>query len=158
MKARSISKKGTVVTLFLGAMLAGSVALAAWTATGSGSGYAQATSAQDLSTNATATVADLYPGANGDLFIDIVNPNPYPVLVTDIARTADPITSDAGALCDGSTGVSMADLTGLSLAVPANGHQTFNLNNAVAMSNASHTSCQGAVFTIPVQLTGQSNA
>lgn len=158
MKARTATKKATVVTLFLGAMFAGSIAFAYWTATGTGSGYAKAGTSSDLSTNATATVADLYPGADGDLFIDIVNPNAFPVLVTDVARTADPITSDGGAACDASTGVTMTDQSGLSLAVPAGGSATFQLDDVVSMSNASDDSCQGAVFTIPVTLTGQSNA
>lgn len=158
MQVRRLSKRGTIVTLFMGALFAGSVALAAWTATGTGSGYAEATTSQALSTNATATVADLYPGADGDLFIDIVNPNPFPVVVTDIERTADPITSDQGVNCDGSTGVTMADQSGLSLSVPANGSADFQLDDVVSMSNASHDDCQGAVFTIPVQLTGQSDA
>jgi hypothetical protein len=158
MKVRKLSKKATVVTMFLGAMLAGSVAFAYWTATGTGNGYAEAGTSTDLSTNATATIADLYPGVDGDLFIDIENPNPYPVLVTEIARTGDPITSDAGGACDASTGVSMADLTGLSLSVPAGGNASFQLDDVVSMSNASDDSCQGAIFTIPVQLTGRSDA
>ena len=37
-----MTKKLTVGTLFAGAMLAGSIAFAAWTATGAGSGYAKA--------------------------------------------------------------------------------------------------------------------
>jgi hypothetical protein len=152
------SKKTTVVTLFVGAMLAGSVALAAWTATGTGSGYAKAGSASALTTSAVATVADLYPGGDGDLFLRINNPNPYPVVVTDVARTGDPITSDAGAACDASTGVTMTDLSGLGLTIPAGGSADFQLDDVVSMSNDSHTSCQGAVFTIPVQLTGASDA
>ncbi|GIU96885.1 MAG: hypothetical protein KatS3mg013_0688 [Actinomycetota bacterium] len=151
-------RRTLTATLLLGAMLAGSVAFAAWLATGTGSGYARAITASDLSTDTVATVADLYPGGTGDVKIKIVNPNPYPVLVTDVVRTSDPITSDKGAACDASTGVTMTDQTGLSLAVPASGSATFTLAGAVSMSNASHTSCQGAVFTIPVQLSGQSNA
>lgn len=156
MRIRRLGKRATIATLFLGAMLAGSVAFAFWTATGTGSGYAEAVSAQALSTNVTATVADLYPGASGDLAIEIANPNPYPVTVTDVTRTADPITSDAGAACDASHGVSMADQTGLSLAVPAGGSATFSLDGVVSMANTSVDACQGAVFTIPVDLVGQS--
>lgn len=158
MQVRRLSKKTTVITLFLGAMLAGSVAYAAWTASGTGSGFAKAGSSSALTTGAAAAVADLYPGGSGDLKITINNPNPFPVVVSDVARTAGAITSDAGASCNASTGVSMADQTGLSLSVGANDSATFTLDDVVSMSNASHNSCQGAVFTIPVQLTGQSDA
>ena len=48
--------------------------------------------------------------------------------------------------------------SGLTLNVPASSAQTFVLSGSVAMANASHTDCQGAVFTIPVTLTGASNA
>lgn len=158
MQLRKIGRKASIASLLVGGMLAGSVALAAWVATGTGSGYAEAGTAAALTTSVTATTADLYPGGSGDLFIRINNPNPYPVLVTDIARTASPITSDAGAACNASTGVSMADQSGLSIAVAAGGSTTTSLDGVVAMSNASANACQGAVFTIPVTLTGQSNA
>ena len=70
------------------------------------------------------------------------------------------ITSDKGASCDASTGVTFTNQTGLALNVPPNSAGTeFTLPlGSVAMSNASHTSCQGAVFTVPVTLTGASNA
>jgi hypothetical protein len=158
MKLRSMTKKATVVTVFLGVLFAGSVAFAYWTSSGTGTGFAKAGSAVDLTTSSTATTADLYPGGDGDLFIKINNPNPYPVLVTGITRTAAAITSDKGANCDGSTGVTMTNQTGLSITVAANGSTTTALDNVVHMSNASHTECQGALFTIPVDLAGRSNA
>jgi len=44
---------------------------AAWTATGGGSGYAKATSAQALTTVdvSASTTATLYPGADGNVLI-----------------------------------------------------------------------------------------
>jgi hypothetical protein len=42
--------------------------------------------------------------------------------------------------------------------VPASGATTATLNGAASMSNASSDGCQGATFTIPVNLTGASNA
>ena len=152
-------KKLTIGTLFAGAMLAGSIAFAAWTATGAGSGYAKASSAQALTTVdvSASTTATLYPGATGDVLLRIANPNPYPVTVTDVAGSGV-IDSDTTAACDASTGVSFTDQTGLTLNVPASGAATFTLSGSVAMANSSHTSCQGAVFTIPVTLSGASNA
>jgi hypothetical protein len=135
------------------------VAYAAWTAGGSGSGYAKATTAQALSTVyvSASTSATLYPGATGDLQLRIDNPNPYPVRVTSVSGTGT-ITSDKGPACDASTGVVFADQTGLTLDVPASSASTFTLAGAVSMSNASDNSCQGAVFSVPVSLSGTSNA
>jgi hypothetical protein len=135
------------------------VAYAAWTASGSGIGYAKASSAQGLGTLDTSatTAATLYPGATGDVKLKIDNPNPYPVRITAVSG-AGTITSDKGSACDSSTGVSFTNQTALTLDVPASSSGTFTLAGAVAMSNASDNSCQGAVFSIPVSLSGGSNA
>jgi hypothetical protein len=71
---------------------------------------------------------------------------------------AGTITSDKGAACDASTGVTFTNQSGLTLDVPASTSATFTLSGSVAMSNASDNSCQGAVFTVPVSLSGASNA
>jgi len=154
-----MTKKLTIGTLFAGAMLAGSIAFAAWTATGSGSGYARADTAQALTTVdvSASTAATLYPGATGDVVVRISNPNPYPVLVTDVAGSGV-IDSDTTAACDASTGVTFTDQTGLSVSVPAGGASTVTLSGSAQMDNSSHTTCQGAVFTIPVTLSGLSDA
>jgi hypothetical protein len=135
------------------------VAYAAWTASGSGIGYAKASSAQGLGTLDTSatTAATLYPGATGDVKLKIDNPNPYPVRITAVSG-AGTITSDKGSACDSSTGVTFTNQTALTLDVPASSSGTFTLAGAVAMSNASDNSCQGAVFSIPVSLSGGSNA
>lgn len=137
------------------------VAYAAWTTNGTGTGAAKATSAIDLTTvsASSSTTAQLYPGGSGDLVIKIKNDNPYPVRVTEInnASPAVAITSDMGAACDASTGVTYDDTSG-TWDVPANTTSTFTLVNKVHMSNASDTTCQSAVFTIAVDLVGASNA
>jgi hypothetical protein len=158
MTLRKLGRKAMVVTVILGGLIGGSVALAAWVATGSGNGYAKATSAADLSTvdASGATTAQLYPGVSGDVVITIHNPNPYPVRVTAIDGSGA-ITSDQGAACDASTGVTFTDQTG-TWDVAASGNQQVTLTGAVSMDNTSDTTCQGALFTIPVDLTGASNA
>src|SRR5262249_53921614 len=134
------------------------------TAGGSGSGYAKATPAQQLTTVdvSASTTATLYPGANGDLLLKVSNPNPYPVKVTDVAGSGA-ITADSGHSTCGSdaghpTGVSFTDQHSLSILVAANSSTQTTLSATVAMSNASDNSCQGATFTVPVTLTGASNA
>jgi len=53
--------------------------------------------------------------------------------------------------------VTFTDQTGLALDLAAGATTTFSLANAVSMSNASDNTCQGAIFTIPVDVTGASN-
>ena len=153
------SHKITAGVVLAGVMLVGSIAYAAWTASGGGSGYAKATSAQALTTVdvSATTTATLYPGATGNVSLRIDNPNPYPVRVTAVTGSGV-IDSDSTAACDASTGVTFTNQSGLTLDIAASSAQTFTLTGAVAMSNSSHTDCQGAVFTIPVTLTGASNA
>ena len=153
------SKKLAAGAVFLIVAIAGTVAVAAWVTGGTGSGYAKAGTAQALSTVdvSATTSATLYPGATGDVELEIDNPNPYPVRVTAVSGNGT-ITSNAGAACNASTGVSFTNRSGLTLDIGANTSAAFTLSGAVAMTNASDNSCQGAVFTIPVSLTGQSNA
>ena len=156
---KSFLRKTAVVLAGSMGAFALSVAFAAWVSTGTGSGSAKATQAQELTTvdaSASAT-AQLYPGGTGGLKITINNPNPYPVKVTKVEGSG-PITGAGGLGTCATTGVTYTDQTGLSLAVGAGSSETFTLANSVAMSNASDSGCQGATFTIPVTLTGESNA
>lgn len=139
-------------------LAAAGLVYAQWLAGGSGAGYAKAGTAQDLSTTdvSATTDATLYPGASGDVEIQIDNPNPYPVEVTSITRDGA-ITADSGHPNCVTTGVTFTDQTGLSIDVPANASATETLSGAAQMSNASDNGCQGAVFTIPVDLSGRSN-
>jgi hypothetical protein len=151
-------KKLIGVGIITTTLLAAGVAFAAWNASGTGSGYAKATTAQVLTTSdvAATTTAQLYPGGTADVKIKINNPNPYPVRITSITGTTA-ITSDKGTACDASTGVTFTNQSG-AFDVAANSNASFTLSGAVAMSNLSDNSCQGAVFTVPVSLSGASNA
>jgi len=140
---------------------------AAWTADGTGSGYAKAQNGNAVTTNVIPTAdvpATLYPGADGNLKLQVANSNPYPVKVTAVAGNGT-ITSNAGGACDASTGVTVNAATLASavtnanpILVPANDFTTTTLTNVVHMSNSSDTTCQGARFEVPVALTAQSNA
>jgi hypothetical protein len=136
------------------------IAIAAWVVSGSGTGYAKAgsSSALTLSDATASTSADLYPGVTGAVKLKVSNPNPFPVRITAVAGNGA-ITSDKGAACDASTGVSFANQSGLTLDLLANEtDKVFTLATAVSMSNASDNTCQGAVFSVPVSLTATSNA
>ena len=134
------------------------IAFAGWLASGTGTGYAKAKTAQALTTvdASASTSAQLYPGGSGDVKLTVSNPNPYPIRVTTVSGNGT-VTSDKGAACNASTGVTFTDQTGLTLDVAAGGTTTVTITSGVSMSNASDNSCQGAVFSIPVSLSGQSN-
>ena len=157
MAPRNVLRAGALASLALvGLVATGGTAYAFWTATGTGSGTAAAGVAQPLTTSPLAVSTGLlYPGATGDVRIQVDNPNPFPVTVTDVVGTGA-ITSDKGGACDGATGVTFSDVTGAALAVPAGGSATFTLADAVTMDNSSDDSCQGATFTIGVDLTAAS--
>ncbi|GIV00567.1 MAG: hypothetical protein KatS3mg014_2182 [Actinomycetota bacterium] len=153
--ARIRGRRGLFLSLSVGLLFAAGIAFAAWTATGTGSGYAKATTAQPLTTVdvSATTPATLYPGATGDVLLRINNPNPYPVVVNDV--TGNGAITASNPSCNVAS-VTFTDQTGLSLNVPASSAATFTLSGAVQMSTAANDDCQGATFTIPVALTGSS--
>jgi len=135
------------------------VGLGAWSISGTGNGAAKATTASSITlADASAyTSADLYPGATGNLKLRATNPNAFPVRITAVSGNGT-ITPDKGAACDASTGVTLANQTGLTLDLAAGATATLTVPNSVSMSNSSDNSCQGAVFTVPVSVTAVSNA
>jgi hypothetical protein len=147
-----------LAVLVLGAVAVG-VGLGAWSISGTGNGAAKATTASaiTLADASGFTSADLYPGATGNLKLRATNPNPFPVRITAVSGNGT-ITSDKGAACDASTGVTLANQSGLTLDLAAGATATLTVSNAVSMTNSSDNSCQGAVFTVPVSLTAVSNA
>ncbi len=153
---RKFANRVAVLSLFVVVLFAGTIAFAAWTTNGTGSGYVAAGSEQDLTTLSVAasTTSLLYPNGSADVKVRINNPNPYKVLVTNIDGGSGSITS-GDATCDASSGVSFTDQSG-SWTVPASGALTVTLTNAASMSNASVDECQAETFAIPVDLTGAS--
>jgi hypothetical protein len=152
---------GAVTVMVLGIV---ALSYAAWTSSGGGTGFAKAQTAKALTSldASGSTNATVYPGATGDLTISVSNPNSYPVKVTDVtgngAITADPGHSTCGSDGQHPTGVTLTDQHNLNLTVPANGQSQVTLSGSVQMTNASDNSCQGATFTVPVSLSGASNA
>jgi hypothetical protein len=155
------SRKKRLVGAAMTLLIFGVVGLvyAAWTTNGSGNGFARAGSAQDLSTleASVVTTGDLYPNGDGTVTLKIHNPNPYPVTITDVTAGPGAVTASGGFGTCEVTGVSFNDRHGLSIFVPANDNSdVIELENAAHMSNESENGCQGAVFTIPVVLSGAS--
>jgi hypothetical protein len=157
-RRRRASRKLVAALVLIVVLAVAGIAFAAWTITGSGTGYAKAASGTALTLgDATAfTSADLYPGATGSVVLRVTNANPFPVRITTVSGNGA-ITSNAGAACNASTGVTFTNQTGLTHDVAANTTATVTLSGAVSMSNSSDNSCQGAVFSIPVTVSGTSN-
>src|SRR5207302_5861461 len=162
-------KKAMIAALLAGAMLTAGIALAAWIASGNGSAYSQAGTAQDLGTVdvSASTTADLFPDNNGSLLIEIHNPNPYPVKVTNITAngtvTADSTHDTAGCtslLTDVSLNTAVTDPLATEIDVPAStvdngdglGNTQTTIANGATMGSTSDNACQAATFTIPVLL------
>lgn len=158
-RTRRLLTVATAIALLGG----GSLVYAAWLTEGSGSGYAKAGEAQDLSTvdvsaSVTTLPDKLYPGTDGDVAIQIRNPNEFPVRVTQIAANGA-VTASGGIGTCITTGVTFNGPQTVAIDVPANGDSAVTtLANAAHMSNASENGCQNATFTIPVTLTGSSQA
>lgn len=154
-RIRRYGMRMSLATVTTGLVLTAGVAFAAWTASGSGNGYAKAQTVQSLTTvdASASTTAQLYPGGTGDVKVTVSNPNSFPVTITGVSGNGT-ITSDKGAACNASTGVTFTDTTGLSNSVAASGSTTITLTGKAAMSSSSDNTCQGAVFTIPITLAG----
>lgn len=156
-------RKRTVVLggVALAMLVSAGVVFALWSAQGTGSGRARATTAVSATVTpvncaATPGCLDLYPGfTDGDVYFTITNPNPYAITFTDM--TAGTITVDAGhaAACPATSITVDSPVTGLSL-VAAAGSTTGQLSIAdvVNMISAAPDGCQGASFDIVLTLTG----
>lgn len=156
-----LPRKLFVLLALVVAAVVAAVAIGSWLVSGSGTGYAKAGTASPitLSDASASTTGDLYPGGTGTVKIKVTNPNPFAVRITAVSLTSGgSITSSVAACNSGGTGVSFSNQSGLALDMPANsGPTTFSLANAVSMSNASDNNCQGAIFSIPVDVTATSN-
>lgn len=157
MTFRKFSKRATLVSVLLGILLASSVAFAAWTATSTGSGYAQSQTLSGLTTSVTVATAQLHPGGQADVFITLNNSNNYPLTVTNINGTGLVTITSGNATCDNpaapytGNGVSWVSNKVGTWTVPATGTLAVTLTNAVAMTNNATTannSCQGQTFTV----------
>jgi hypothetical protein len=155
-------RKRTVLAIALLLMLiTAGVAITAWSTSTSGNAYSKATTASSLvlSDASASTSGDLYPGGTGDLKLKVANPNSFPVRITAVSLTSGgTITSNVAACNSGGTGVTLTNQSALTLDLTANAAASvLTVPGAVQMSSSSDTNCQGAIFTIPVDVTAASN-
>lgn len=160
---RTSVKRAVVVGTAVAVVGGAGAAWAAWNAHGQGNAHGKATAAKELVVTEADAAATLYPGATGDAFIKIENPNNYPVKVTTIKwAAADGVTATDGVGTCTVTGVTFGDADGavsnLALTLAGNSSSSFTLAGAVRMSNASENGCQNAKFSFKVDVTGASAA
>jgi len=158
MRARKFVIAGAVA---VGAtLIGGGVALATWSASGSGTGSALADTAQTVTLNAvalTSAAASLYPGGPaGNVYFTVTNPNPYQIKITNLAW-GTPVSANPSACASSLISVdSGAPTSGLSLLIPASGTSSaIQVNGVLDLSSAATDACQGNLFNVPVTATGQ---
>jgi hypothetical protein len=146
----------------VGLLIAGSVAYAAWTVNGSGTGKASATSAVDLTLTAGSPSGLLYPGGSADVDSSVSNSNPFPVHVSSV--TLDTTQGTNGFSVDaGHSGCNLSSLSfttatngGTGWDIPASSSLDVDAAGAIAMSAAANDFCQGATFTVHLTATAAS--
>jgi len=156
-----IRRRALLIVLALVAVVVAGVAIAAWSTSTSGNAYSKASTATalTLSDASASTSGDLYPGGTGDLKLKVANPNPFPVRITAVSLTSGgTITSNVGACNTAGHGVTFTNQSGLTIDLAANAAATVvTVAGSVHMASSSDNSCQGAIFTIPVDVTAASN-
>lgn len=134
----------------LGALMAGTVAFAAWTSNGTGTGTATAGTAKNLTIGVT-NISGLYPTGTFNVPFTVTNPNSYAVTLTKVQLQSVSV-NNVGCTA---TVVSGADLPDTD--VIAAGATSASRNFSISMSNAAEDACQGAVFTLTLKALGASS-
>jgi hypothetical protein len=149
---------GTVGAL-AAAAIAGGIAWAQWSASGTGQGGSAAQIAKNLVVSAvtpSGSGASLYPGGPaGSVNLTIQNPNPYAVTITNL-NWGTP-TSTSTSTCPSSQ-ISLdanAPTTGFNISIPANTTSgTIQVFGVLDLAHTAPDGCQGVVFLVPVTAVG----
>lgn len=150
-RSKFFSRRSILVSVVIGALLAGGGAYAAssWViglGTGS-SGEGQSATVSNVSISAVATPSPsnlLYPGGTGDVVLTITNPNPYPVTITAVQLPTN--TTYA-------TGYTTSALTTTQTGCLAATPSGVTWNYSTATSGSSHT----LTTALTVAASGQGN-
>jgi hypothetical protein len=154
-------RRGTVIALgVVGTLVGGgTAAYAYWSATGTGAGTIQSTTAATLTVSAAATpLADLFPGKTDDLSFRITNTNAYPVSLTKL--TALTIGSSDPANCPSSNITVNVTIGagGYTLPTPisvlANATASPTMTGLITLAAGAPDGCQGRTFTANMTFTG----
>ena len=148
---------------FLGVVLlatAAGTATAYVVTTGAGTGAATAGTMHGVTVvTAGTSTTPLLPGQSGDLVFTVANANAYPVTLTAVTlQVSGVITPDSGHSGCGTTDatpvVTLTVPTGdLPVVLAAGGSTPVDVAGAVTMALAATSSCQGALFSVPISVT-----
>lgn len=131
----------------------GGVAYAYFSATATTNGAGAVAAPVGLAVQAATGSSPLYPGTTGTVTFTVTNPNPFAVEVT--ALTAASVSGSSTATCP-ATDLTVAEATPLTfhpLAVPARATSgTESLGGLVRLAADAPSACQGATFTIHLEL------
>lgn len=152
----------TAASAAVGLLIAGSVAYAAWTVNGSGTGTASATSAVDLTFSAGSPSGALFPNGSADVDTSVSNSNPFTVHISTVSIDTSQGTNGFS-VDSGHSGCNLSSLSftpatnnGNGWNVPASSSVDVDAAGAISMSNAANDSCQGAMFTVYLTATAAS--
>jgi hypothetical protein len=154
-------RRGISALVVIGAvaLIAAASALAYWTTIGAGGASGSAADAQPVTLTVGTPTAQLYPGGESDVAVDVSNPNAFTVhvgsLSLDTAEATGGFAVDAGhpgcdpavlsftAQTNGGAGWSVPPKVG---ATP--GLLAVDLSDALAMDASAASACQGASFVV----------
>jgi hypothetical protein len=159
---RRLAAKSPLALLIAIAILAGTAAgaFAYWGAPGSGTATTVLANTQPLSLAPGTPVAELYPGGNASVATVVSNPNPFFVQIGSIVldTTGVPFLVDgAHSSCDVSVLSFVAQNNeGAGWRIPpragtTNGTLAIDMAEAMKMSAAAASACQGATFTVQLE-------
>jgi hypothetical protein len=147
-------KKAIAIPVAVGLVVAGGIAYAAWTSSGSGTAAARSTTSLNSVIAPGDNAADLYPGATMTVTVSITNPNSYPIVInsisggsSDLVNTtcaAGTVTSDARPT--DATGLVQSDTTTKTIAPNGTGIYTLTTHMATSATDA----CKSQTFSLPL--------
>jgi hypothetical protein len=142
-------KRAAIIAVASLGLLGGGLAMASWTASGSGSNAVDAATAQPLVVS-VGYVSGLYPTGSLKVPFTVENDNPYKVALSNVQLAG--VTSNHPD-CDTSV-VTGADVP---LSDVLRSGVTRSYNFPISMSNDASNGCQGATFTVTLKVTGASS-
>jgi hypothetical protein len=148
--AARLTKRTAVIASVSAVAIAGGVAFAAWTISGSGSASAQGGTASPVSFSAGSPSTTLYPGATGVVvYANATNPNPFPVdfMVSSTSSVNLGDCTPVGAVAFTPAGAPIHLAPGASSDIQV---------GTVSMSTDAENSCQGHAFPITIAGSGVS--
>lgn len=143
------TQKIAIVGGTVGVLMAGGIAFAAWTSTGSGTGTATAGTDSGIVVDGN-DVSGLFPTGSKDITVTVTNSNPYAVDLDSL--TADSVTvdathGDAGCVVTDIVTADSGDYLASADRIAANG-AFITRDLTVHMDADAADACKGATFTV----------